>query len=339
MVEFLERLGVEYESECWLVRADGVTRTAHVYVDEDLEWLREIEHHTRPWLGFKHARIAEIYSISWSRRHLVIVVGDERGSNFLQAAKRLDDPREREAWAVAELIAIAGALDAMTRHRPGTVHRRVFDQLIVGADGHARLRAPIAFVQSGQARNYLGRGHAISSPRGLSPEQVQGFRVTPASDVFQLAMLLYAAVALRHPFAADNEFATLKAIMEAETPRPPSETLAVWAVLKRSLAKDPACRYPTPAAFADALRTAGDDAAPRSTLAKLAESQPGTRPAPHQSSAIAGSRCSKRWDALTPTSSAGIRYCGNCKQEVVEVRSLEAVIPLLGKRCVAFRPE
>jgi serine/threonine protein kinase len=339
MVEFLERLGVEFECELWLVRADGITRTAHVYLSEDIDWLRDMEHQTRPWLGFAHPRIAEIHSTSWSRNHLVIVVGDERGTTFPLAAKRLDDPREREAWAAAELIAVAEGLDAMARYRPGAVHRRVHDEMIVGGDGHARLTAPIAYVQSGRERNYVGAGRSIGTPYGLSPELAQGLRVTPASDVFQLGVLLYTAIALRRPFQGDSDFATLKAIIDAETPRPPSDTLAVWSVIKRSLARDPAGRYPTPAAFADALRTAADATPPASALAKLSAFEPGQRVAPNRSAAIVGSRCTKRWEALEPTSSDGIRYCGGCKHEVVEVRSLAAVIPLLGKRCVAYRPQ
>lgn len=339
MVEFLERIGVDDDGELWLVRADGVTRTAHVYSDEDRESAQEIEEHTRPWLGFAHPRIAEIHAISWANGHLVIVVGDERGETFLQAAKRLEDAREREAWAVAELIGIAEGLDAMARYRSGTVHRRAYDQVIVGADGHARLTAPIAFAQVGKQRAYVGRSRSMGSPHGLSPEQVQGLHATPASDVFQLGSLLYTAIALRRPFDGDNDFAKFKAIMDAETPRPPSDTLAVWSVIKRSLAREPAGRYSTPAAFADALRTAAGDVTPPSALAKLAAFEIGRRPAPHQSAAIVGDRCAKRWDQLAATDSDGVRYCGDCKHEVVEVRSLAAVIPLLGKRCLAYRPD
>jgi hypothetical protein len=340
MVEFLERLGVEFRCEQWIVRVGGIPATAHVYTDEDVRWLREVEAHTRPWLGFSHSRVAAIRSLSWSRDHLVIVTGDERGPFFLQAAKRLDDRREREAWAVAELAAIAEALDAMARHEPGFIHQRVRDQLVVGADGHARLRAPIAFVQARPEGNYVGRGHSIGTPDGLSPEQIQGLRATPASDVFTLGTLLYTAIALKRPFEPENDsdMARLVAIMEAKQPVPPSETLGVWAVLKRSLAREPAERYPTPAAFADALRTAADTVAPASALTKLAAFEPGRRPAPNRS-LIAGDRCAKRWSELAPTGADGIRHCASCKHDVVEVRSIEALVPLLGKRCVAYRPE
>lgn len=340
MVEFLEKLGVEFRCEQWIVRESGVTATAHVYTDEDVRWLREVEAHTRPWLGFSHPRVAAIRSLSWSGDHLVIVTGDERGPLFLQAAKRLAEPREREAWAVAELAAIAEAIDAMARHEPGFIHRRLHEQLVVGADGHARLRAPIAFVQAYREGNYVGRGHSVGTPDGLSPEQIRGVRVTPASDVFTLATLLYTAIALKKPFggADDTDFGRLQAIIDAKQPPPPSETLGVWAVLKRSLAREPAERYPTPGAFADALRTAADTVAPASALTKLAAFEPGRRPAPNRS-LIAGDRCAKRWSELAPTGADGIRHCASCKHDVVEVRSIEALVPLLGKRCVAYRPE
>jgi hypothetical protein len=339
MVEFLERLGVGFRTEQWVVRSDGVVRNAHVHVDEDVAWLREVEAHTKPWLGFSHPRVAEVHEISWARDHLVIVVGDERGPSFVRAAKQLDDPREREAWAVAELIAISEALAAMTRHQPGLVHQRTYDQLIVGADGHARLRAPIAFVQAYKPGTYLGRGNSIGSLWGMSPEQVIGAGVTPASDVFSLATILYTAIALHKPFGGTTDFDTLTALRDAVLPKPPPSTADVWAILKRAFAKAPAARYPTPAAFADALRTAGDATPPASALARLSASNRNSGPAPSESAGIMGKRCTKRWDGLTPTATDGIRYCGECKHEVTLVRSLEAVIPLLGQRCIAYRPE
>lgn len=340
MVEFLERLGVGFRTEQWIVRAGGVVRNAHVHQDDDVKWLREVEQQTSAWLGFSHPRVAEIHSISWARKQLVIVTGDERGTYFMRAAKHLTDAREREAWAAAEVLAIADALVAMTRHQPGLVHQRLFENLFVAVDGHARLRAPIACVPAYAPGTYLGRGQAIGTLDGMSPEQVRGARATPASDVFALASVLYFAIALRRPFPGknDNDFERMTAIAEAAPPRPPSDSLAVWSVLRRALAREPGERYATPAAFADALRTAAD-AAPASALAKLAAFVPGTGPAPGESIGIIGWRCTKRWEQLTPTESDGIRHCRECKHDVVEVRSLEAVIPLLGKRCVSYRPE
>jgi serine/threonine protein kinase len=339
MVEFLERLGSDYRSELWLVRAEGQVRTAHVYDYEDRAWLRQIAEETRPWLGFTHPRVAAIHDLSWSREHLVIVVGDERGHNFLRAARRLDDVREREAWAVAEIVAVADALAAMAQHQLGLVHRRIFDQVIVDAAGHAKIRAPIAYVQAFKQEGYMGRANSLVSPHGLAPEQVRGKAATPATDVFQLAVLLYTAIAQHRPFAGDSDWQLMQTIAEAKPPPPPSESLGVWSVIKRSLSADPALRYPTPAAFADALRHAGGDTPPPTALAKLAAFEPAMRPAPNESVGIIGWRCVKKWEQLKSTDSDGVRYCSECKHEVVEVRSLEAVIPLLGKRCISYRPE
>jgi eukaryotic-like serine/threonine-protein kinase len=339
MVEFLERIGLGYQRELWLVRTDQVLRTAHVFEDDDREWVDHIEADTQPWLGFVHPRVAEVHDISWSHGHLVIVVGDERGATFLQAARRLADAREREAWAIAEVIAVAEALDAMAKHDPGLVHRRIYDQVIVGADGRAKVRAPIAYVQAFKTQAYVGRSHSIVTMHGLAPEQALGKHVTPATDVFQLAALLYTAIAQKRPFAGESEWQLLQAIVEAKPPPPPSESIAVWSVLKRSLSADPKLRYPTPAAFADALRHAGSDTPPPAALAKLAAFQPGMRPAPHESAGIIGQRCTKKWEELAATDSEGVRYCRQCKHEVIEVRSLGAVIPLLGKRCISYRPE
>lgn len=342
MVEFLEKLGVGFRTEQWIVRAGGVVRNAHVHLDDDVAWLREIETHTKPWLGFSHPRVAEIHSLSWSHDHLVIVTGDERGRLLVHAARHLTDAREREAWAAAEVLAIADAIATMAKHQRGLVHQRIFSQTVINAEGYARLRAPIAFVQAYKPGTYVGRGNSMGSLDGLSPEQIEGRSLTPASDVFSLATLLYTAIALRRPFAGtnDGDFERMVAIRDAVTPRPPSDSLAIWAVLERALAKDAAARYRTPAEFADALRCAVDPVPPASALAKLTPFVRGSAgPAPSESVGIVGYRCTKTWNQLATTSSEGIRYCGECKHDVVEVRSLNAVIPLLGKHCIAYRPE
>ena len=63
--------------------------------------------------------------------------------------------------------------------------------------------------------------------------------------------------------------------------------------------------------------------------------RPDVRPAPHASELIVGNRCAKQWDELTQTPT--LRHCGQCQHDVVQVRSIAALVPLLGKRCVSFK--
>ena len=94
-----------------------------------------------------------------------------------------------------------------------------------------------------------------------APERVLGQRATPASDVFSLAGILFHALAGRPPFGgASAAEIMLTACTDAaldvhQFRRDVPNDLA--AVIKRALSRDPAQRYPSLAAFRDALAGVG----------------------------------------------------------------------------------
>jgi hypothetical protein len=101
------------------------------------------------------------------------------------------------------------------------------------------------------------------------------------------------------------------------------------------MARDPAERYANPADFAAALRGLYPDDAPPHACELVAALPP--RPPPNRSAVVAGDRCAKRWDELASTDITAVRHCSDCRHDVVQIRSIDALVPLLGKRCVAFR--
>jgi hypothetical protein len=336
-VEFIERLSLETYGEDWLVRVGDERRVACVIACDDDERYRAIADGTRPWLGFRHPRVVPIAAMTGGRDQLVIVTGDERGQPFLLASKQLADPWQRERWAVVELCAIADAIAAMAEHVPGFVHQRAgADAIVVCADGVARLRAPIAWLSLGPRPGFLGRARTVPDLRWMSPEAVRGDKLAPASDVYQLAFALYTALHGGHPFARNGDFEMLRAILETPLPPVACSILGVAAVLERALAKDPAARHATVRDLATALRRCApvDDVA--DAHRKLAAP---ARTPPKRLEVIAGMRCDRRWDELAPTTIDGVRHCASCALEVVEVRSIEALVPLLGKRCVRTTSE
>src|SRR5262249_6623405 len=116
-VEFLERSEHDVRAEVWRVRIDGAIATARVFTDEDYESNAQIARGTQRWLGFRHARVVPVLSVSDVTPRFVIATGDERGPSITRAAKQLADANiDREAWAVGEIIALADALTAMAAH-------------------------------------------------------------------------------------------------------------------------------------------------------------------------------------------------------------------------------
>ncbi len=87
-----------------------------------------------------------------------------------------------------------------------------------------------------------------------APERILGKPATPASDVFSVAAILYHALAGRPAFRGDSPAAVMLATCsESPLEMPPQVPHALEKIVLRGLAKDPAHRYPSPAALRDVL--------------------------------------------------------------------------------------
>jgi predicted Ser/Thr protein kinase len=92
-------------------------------------------------------------------------------------------------------------------------------------------------------------GSILGTVNYMSPEQAQGRRVDPRSDIFSFGVVLYEMITGRKAFAADSTISTLSAILRDE-PRPIGETVSGVApeldeLVHRALRKDPDQRWQT----------------------------------------------------------------------------------------------
>jgi serine/threonine-protein kinase len=155
---------------------------------------------------------------------------------------------------------IASALAYADEH--GVVHRDIKpenillagNQAIVADFGIAR-----AVAAAGGAR-LTGTGLAIGTPTYMSPEQAFGsHEVDGRTDVYALGCVVYEMVSGRAPFEGPTVQALLAGHAAGTVPRirasRPDVPLFLERAVLRALAKDPADRFLTAAAFAEALTT------------------------------------------------------------------------------------
>ncbi|HEX5568594.1 MAG TPA: DUF4328 domain-containing protein [Streptomyces sp.] len=143
----------------------------------------------------------------------------------------------------------AGLVEALRAiHGAGLVHRDLKpSNVLVTIDGPRVIDFGIARALDTVTTGGLTQtGAVIGSPGFMSPEQVRGLRVTPASDVFCLGSVLAYAATGRMPFGADGSgFHALMFRIAEEAPELDGLSEPLRGLVADCLAKDPAAR-PSP---------------------------------------------------------------------------------------------
>jgi serine/threonine-protein kinase len=168
---------------------------------------------------------------------------------------RYPEPLEVER-ALALARGIADGLAAL--HAVGAVHRDVKpSNVLLRADGTpvlTDLGLALLRVEAAQEGRLTASNVILGTADYLAPEQVVGAVVDERSDLYALGMVLYEMLAGVVPFAGRTPLETLQAQVEEEPPPLPERVpTAVRAVVMRALQKRPEDRFPSAAAFADAL--------------------------------------------------------------------------------------
>ncbi len=118
------------------------------------------------------------------------------------------------------------------------------------------------------------QGALAGTPAYMSPEQVVGGALDPRSDIFSAGSVLYECLANRPPFGGEAEYEILSSVKEAK-PAPlklEGKGAALREAVETAMARDPAGRFPTAAAFHKALLAAAQTLGELPAADALAES-------------------------------------------------------------------
>jgi serine/threonine protein kinase len=196
---------------------------------------------------------------------LYIVMEYLDGKNLNQTV-RAEGPMPLER-GLPILIQACNALEEA--HRAGIIHRDLKpENIFLSQQGGMRDYAKVldfglAKVTEREMRPgsiiLTQEGMVFGTPEFMSPEQAQGKTLTPASDIYSLAVILYEVLTGKLPFEAKNPMEFIQLHVTAK-PKPINERVPgrtfpplLWTVLEKALAKKSEDRFASGAEFAHAL--------------------------------------------------------------------------------------
>ncbi len=211
---------------------------------------------TQTAAGFSHPNIVSVHAVEERGTLLCFVMAFVEGETLTQRVRRTGPLGPADA--VRLLQEVAWALSYA--HGRGVVHRdikpdnilleRATGRALVTDFGIARTTTPSGLTQVGEV---------VGTPQFMSPEQAAGEALDGRSDLYSLGIVAFFAVTGKLPFEADSTQALLAmqltkapaAIASLRPDLPPPLSSAI----DRLLAKQPADRFASGEALADALGT------------------------------------------------------------------------------------
>jgi serine/threonine protein kinase len=222
----------------------------------DSEFITRFRTEARMMAALRYPGIVQIYDygedalVNGSRVDYLVMEYIEGGSlwRWIKATGKL---------GIAETLSVVtqAAQALQVAHNAGIVHRDVKPgNLLVQPDGVVVL-VDFGVARSASATSITGANIVLGSASYIAPEQALGRPVSAATDIYALGVVAYCCLTGRPPFISDDPLQVVTQHVYDEPPALPAEIPApVAALVTRALAKDPANRYPSAAAFADAAR-------------------------------------------------------------------------------------
>ena len=241
----------------------------------------------------QHHNIAALYDTGRDDGTAYIVM--ERVTGHDLKWHLANGPRFSLQQAVGIMLQLLTALNYA--HGRQVIHRDVKPANVMLQDDGVVKLCDFGVARLAEADATRTQGMVVGSLRYASPEQILGQPIDARTDVFSAGVLLFELLTGVLPFKGQTDVEVLHRI--ATEPAPSSRSvdssipIAIAVAVQRALAKDPADRFASAAAFAMALQASSDTSATATPVA-LPNLVPAEAVAPAESQATA-SRHHRWW--------------------------------------------
>lgn len=205
----------------------------------------------RTMATINHPGVVDIYDYGSENGTAFLIMEYVEGDALSRTLSRVG--RLTPARAMALIAQAADALHAA--HEKGIVHRDVKPgNLLVRPNGTLVL-TDFGIARSAAVAQLTAAGSVLGTASYISPEQASGQQATPLSDVYALGVVAYQCLSGQRPFEGENPLEiAMRHVREMPPPMPGDIPPPVVQLVERAMAKDPAARWPSAAALAQAAR-------------------------------------------------------------------------------------
>jgi serine/threonine-protein kinase len=207
-------------------------------------------HEARAAARLQHVNIVTMFEFGEQQDTPFIVMEFLRGFSLAERMRQSTPMPLREKVDIA--IQLCAGLEAA--HKQGVVHRDVKPANVwLSLNGTVKL---LDFGIATAVSSNATVADVFTSPRYMSPEQIEGREVDTRTDIFSAGAVIYEMISGRHPFEAESPTAVMLKIVKDAPRRVESSDLpaALEAAVARALQKSPAARYARAADFGRDLK-------------------------------------------------------------------------------------
>ena len=227
-------------------------------LDSDQELAERFMREIKVQASLQHPNIASLHTALRVDNQLLMIMEFVEGSTIESIMQQRRIPlRDCVDYASQLLSALSYA------HTHGVVHRDIKPpNMMLTPEGIIKLM-DFGIAKISVDHRLTQTGKTVGSLFYMSPEQIRGSDVDARSDLYSLGISLYEMVTGRRPFEGESDYSIMAAHLQ-QPPQPPvlfdsSLPQPLNDAIMISIAKDPAQRFQTAAAFRSALQSVEKD--------------------------------------------------------------------------------
>ena len=228
-------------------------KVLHPEYGRDPDFVARFKQEAQAAASLSHPNIVGVYDFGTDAvgPYIVMELVDGEDVATLLARNGPLPPRQAARLAAEVAHALAAA------HARGIVHRDVKPgNVLVSSDGRVKV-TDFGIARAWSDARLTLPGVTLGSVHYFSPEQALGEQATEASDIYSLGIVLYELLSGRRPWEGDSAAAVAMARISAPPPLVsavrPNVPPVLEAIDRRALSPDPAARFVSAKAMAEAL--------------------------------------------------------------------------------------